>query len=229
MPASSLRLVQMSNQPLPLSHYQCRVRVKAGDKWLLPGMTGSGKTTMGKRLLACLVRLYPTSRVYILDSKYLGDFDEYPGRIQSDQAPRKPGSNERYQVWQPVLEVPDEIEKWLYQIRHDPPAILFVDELLSLCYKKTLTSPEYSRIQKLGRALPVGCITCTQELVQIPRNALGQATHIARFRLKLPYERRLMNSVMGDDLSEPADEHGFYYGSAIRPGTTYFSSVQRFL
>jgi hypothetical protein len=229
MPPSSSQLARMTTQPLPLSAYQLRVRVRAGDKWLVPGMTGSGKTTFGKRLLAQLVRLYPTSRVYILDSKFLGDFDDYPGRMMSDTAPRKPASDERYQVWQPVLEIPDEIERWLWQIRKDAPAILFVDELLTLCYKRTLTSPEYARLQKLGRALPVGCITCTQELVQIPRQAIGQATHIARFRLKQPYERRVMNSIMGDELEEPPDEHGFYYGSAIKPGATYFSSVQRFL
>lgn len=183
-------------------------------------------------LAGSLSRLYPNARFYILDSKFAGDFDQYAGRIMSDLAPGKPGSNQRIQVWQPVILRPEEAEKWLWQVLHDPPAILFVDELVHLCYGKKDFSENYSRIQKLGRMLPIGCITCTQELVDIPRNALGQATHIARFRLNLPYEQILMKKVMHakKDIEEPLDEHGFFYACTTRRAEPqYFSSAQHFL
>src|SRR6266852_5534378 len=198
---------QATTTALPLSTYQYRIRVKAGDNWLLPGRKGSGKTFFGKRLLSSLAELYPTSKIYILDIK-LRDFNDFPGIIQSDHAPSK--SSDRVQVWQPVIEYPDEIEKWLYNVLHDPPAILFIDELLALCYGRKTTSEQYRRIQKLGRALPIATITATQELVEIPRNAIGQADHIARFRLRHPYEQRLMNTIMGSDLDEPVDKYGFF-------------------
>ncbi len=150
----------------------------------------------------------------------------------SDLAPGRPSSNQRVQVWQPVLLDPEQIERWLWTVMHDPPAILFVDELVHLCYGKRDFSENYARIQKLGRMLPIGCITCTQELVGIPRNALGQATHIARFRLNLPYERQLMKSIMhaSGDLEEPPDYHGFYYGCVLsREEPRYFRDAQSFL
>lgn len=150
----------------------------------------------------------------------------------SDLAPGRPPANQRVQVWQPVIVDPEQVERWLWQVLHDPPAILFVDELVHLCYGRKSFSENYSRIQKLGRMLPIGCITCTQELVDIPRNALGQATHIARFRLNLPYEQRLMKSIMHakEEMPEPADHHGFYYGSVTsREEPQYYPDAQHFL
>lgn len=176
--------------------------------------------------------MYPQARFYIFDSKFAGDFDGYPGRVMSDLAPGRPPANQRVQVWQPVLIDPEQVERWLWQVLHDPPAILFVDELVHLCYGRKSFSENYSRIQKLGRMLPIGCITCTQELVDIPRNALGQATHIARFRLNLPYEQRLMKSIMHakEEMPEPADHHGFYYGSVTsREEPQYYPDAQHFL
>lgn len=196
-------------------------------------MKGSGKTFFSKELLSNLMKLFTTSRVYILDIK-LRDFNTEPflsASIMQDNAPPPLTGNNMIQVWQPVVEKPEEIEKWLWNVLHDPPALLYVDELSALCYSKTQTSEQYRRIQKLGRALPVGTITCTQELVDIPRNAIGQADHVARFRLKHPYERSLMANIMGldRDTPEPEDKFGFWYGKGDNTAPVYFPDVQTFL
>ena len=210
----------------PLSASRSRIRVKAGDNWLLTGRKGSGKTTFGKRLLASLASLYPTSRIYVLDVKRR-DFEDWPGIIQTDyQAPGAPDG--RIQVWQPLVEDPEQIEKWLFNARHDAPAIIDIDELLSLCYGSRETSDQFKIIQKLGRDLPIGTMAGTQELVQIPRNAIGQADHFVRFRLKHPYERRFMNTVMGE-MDEPSDKYGFYYAHADDEGEPrYFTDYSKF-
>jgi hypothetical protein len=159
----------------------------------------------------------------------VGDFDGYPGVIQSEVCPPKPQRNKRIQVWQPVLDDPEEIEEWLFMVRHDPPALLFIDELLSLVYKRRTYSTEYSRIMKLGRALPIGAITLTQELVDIPRNALGQANHVVRYRLSVPYEQQLMNKALKGVYQEPAHEYGFYYGRVdSKNPAEYYSNASRF-
>src|SRR5882672_9363467 len=101
-----------------------KIRVKMGDRWILMGTSGSGKTTALKYLDSMYTKLFPDARHYILDSKHDGDFDSFPGVVVSDRAPNRPNGNARYQVWQPIKILPDEIEKWLWNIRHDPPAVL---------------------------------------------------------------------------------------------------------
>lgn len=212
-----------------ISPMNSKIRVKPGDNWLIPGRKGSGKTTFGKLLTNQLLHLFPTSRLYVLDIK-LRDFNNYPGIYQSDGLPPKLSGNQRVQVWQPVVVNPDTVEQWLYRIRHDPPAILQIDELLALCYGPRFASPEFTRITKLGRALPISTIAQTQELVDIPRGALSQPDHIARFRLKHPYEIRLLNGMMGAELHEPDDPFGFYYSHAEKDGSPiYYDSAQTFL
>lgn len=226
---SKLELAQSTMIASRISPSNSRIRVKPGDNWLIPGRKGSGKTTFGKLLTNQLLQLFPSSRLYVLDIK-LRDFNKYPGIYQGDGLPPKLTGNERVQVWQPVVINPETVEAWLYRIRQDPPAILHVDELLALCYGKRDTSDEFTRITKLGRALPIATIAQTQELVDIPRGALSQPDHIARFRLKHPYEIRLLNGMMGQELEEPADPWGFYYSYAEKDGIPeYYDSAQTFL
>lgn len=171
----------------------------------------------------------PNTHYYILDSKIEGSFDNFPGIVQTDGG-LPPAIDQKLgiQVWQPILEVEDEIEEWLFRVRKDPPAILLIDELVTLVYSKTRMSMEYSRLQKLGRTLPVSVISCTQELTQIPRNAIGQATHIARFRLQMPYEQQLMNMLLQEKVNEPVDKYGFFYGPNDG-NPLYFPTVDDFL
>lgn len=214
-----------------------KIAVRPGDNWLLVGRKGSGKTTAGKELVQRLARLWPTSRIYVLDIK-LRDFNTWPNRIQTDELPPFPGRNQRIQVWQPTILIPEVVEEWLFRIRKDPPAILQVDELLALCYGKRDTSDEFTRITKLGRALPVGTISHTQDLVDIPRGVLSQPDHILRFRLKHPYETRLSSTLMSGNTDilqskgalQPPDKYGFYYSYAEYDGNPlYYSSIHQFL
>ena len=164
--------------------------------------------------------------MYVLDVKRR-DFEEFPGIVQTDYETPPPASGQ-FQVWQPMIEDPESIERWLFQIRKDPPAILDIDELLALCYGARDTSKEFKNIQKLGRDLPIATIAGTQELVEIPRNAVGQADHYVRFRLKHPYERRFLNNIMGES-EEPIDKYGFYYAHADDQGEPrYFNDYKTF-
>jgi len=203
-----------------------------GDNWLIPGRKGSGKTTAGKLLSGHLMKLYPTHRLYVFDGK-MRDFNSYPGIQQVDHIPTKLSGNERVQVWQPTMIYPEEVEKWLWRVRQDAPAILHIDELLYLCYGQH-GSEELSRITKLGRALPIITIVHTQELVRIPRGVLSQPDHVIRMRLKSKYERRLMDDFLNvdeeDRLSEPNDRHGLWYGNAeVDEPPRYYTSIQQLL
>ena len=194
------------------------------------GTSGCGKTTGLKYLDACYTRLFPSMRHYVLDTKLDGDFDRFPGRVLSDVCPARPGANERYQVWQVVRIIPEEIERWLWNVRHDPPAVLEVDELYSLVYRRNVYRDEYNILQKVGRSLPVGSITLTQELSKIPPNAYKQANHRLGFYIDGRYDRLIRNDMLKYKVEDPADTFGFYYQHISGRGAPpYFATVQKFL
>jgi hypothetical protein len=194
------------------------------------GTSGSGKTTALKLLDRKMIRLFPTSRHYIFDSKHDGDFDEYAGRVPGDVCPPKPGANDRYQVWQPVKLIPAEIEKWLWQIRHDAPAIVEIDELYSLVYKRGEYSEEYNILQKTGRSLPVMSISLTQELSKIPPNAYKQSIHRLGFYLEGRYDQLIRSDMLKHRVENPSDLFGFYYQHQNGRGEPdYFPDIQHFL
>lgn len=199
---------------------------------MLIGATGSGKTVALKYLDNAYTRLFPTMRHYVLDSKMDGDFDDWPGVVQSDLCPPRPGRNQRYQVWQPVSLIPEQIERWLYGILKDPPAVVEIDELVHLVYKPGLYSEMYNRILKTGRSLPVGSITLTQELGKIPGNAYKQSKHRLGFYIDkaAEYDRRVRNNLLKAKVDDPPDPYGLYYQHRSGRGDPrYYSSIQEFL
>src|SRR5271169_1329170 len=136
-----------------------RIRIKQGERWLLMGTSGSGKTTAGKVIDRQLLRLYPETKHYILDTQHMGDFDGMPGLIGGNKAPDVIKKNQTYQIWQPLLRHPDEVEKWLEQIFNRPPAIVMVDELYVLKYKGAQNySDMYSILQRAGRGRDITTI-----------------------------------------------------------------------
>ncbi len=198
------------------------------------GARGSGKTTGLQYLDAAYTKLFDQMRHYVFDSKFMGDFDEWPGRIGGDRAPPQlsSSSNERYQVWQPIKLIPEEIEKWLWQIRHDPPCVVEIDELVHLCFGRTTYSDEFNIIQKTGRAGPIGSIVLTQEMSHVPPNAYKQSDHRLGFYIDqaAEYDRRIRNSLLKAKLGDPTDLHGFWYQHASGRGDPqYFASIQKFL
>jgi hypothetical protein len=231
MPLSSVT-PRKARLPVQLSAYQSKIQVKTGDRFLLAGTSGSGKTTAAKMLDKQLGIGLPTSRHYIFDSKFDGDFDDYPGRVESNMCPSRPVGNQRYQVWQPYNLIPEEIEKWLAQILRDAPAIVLIDELVHLRYKGGHYSPMYEQMQKVGRSKKIITLTCTQELSKIPANAYKQATHRLLFYIDKAamYDRQIMHLLLKEKVPDHPDEFGMYYQSEKGRGEPlYFSSIQKFL
>src|SRR5579859_246572 len=235
MSMSTLPQVRAQSTPsiLPLS----KVQVRPGDKWILIGTSGCGKTTALKFLDGAYKHLFPHMRHYVLDSKFDGDFDSWPGRVSGDSCPKRPATNERYQVWQPINLVPEEIEKWLWGIRKDAQArhqsaVVEIDELVHLVYKSGSYSQEYNTILKTGRSLNVGVMTLTQELSKIPANAYKQSNHRLGFYVDAAaeYDRRIRNSLLKAKLGDPADLYGFWYQHINGRGEPeYFPRIQKFL
>jgi hypothetical protein len=209
---------------LPSESVQGGIQVALSDRWVGLGTTGTGKTTWARELLQRLQSAYPAVRTYILDSKLAGDFDRFTGEFVGGQIPprplAKPGTT---QIWQPPVDDVEQYGVWLENIlKARQPAIVLIDELSSLGGRTGLSYPTgYFKLLKQGRGLDISAITLTQEAAYIPRQTLGQTTHLVRFRLQNEEDRRKADKVLGRSRSEygkePVGKFGFFYRRLDRP------------
>lgn len=197
------------------------LRVSLSDRWAILGTTGSGKTTFAKRLVRELRALYPGLPVYALDSKGAGDFDGWPGRVESNDAPGADRLVDGVQVWAPPYTDRAEADRWLQAIyERRRPAVVYIDELSSIGGKSGRDYPRgYQVLLKQGRGLRISVITLSQEVAGMPRQVLGQTTHLVSFRLLNEFDRREADSLFGRshprgtarEAREPRALHGFHY------------------
>lgn len=218
-----------------LTHLGQRIITSLEDRWAIVGMTGSGKTTMAKKLLEHLRDAYPAARVYILDSKQAGDFDDVDGyRIKDEVAPDVLHTPGAVQIWQPPDDDLDQYDAWFKKILlHRQPAIIKVDESASIIAKNGDAPEYYRKLNKLGRAFGVCLISLTQEAAYIPRTLLGQATHVVRFRLLDGYDVKKIDKLVGrskeDHGLDLPDPYGFIHRRVDKalPGH-YYKNHQEF-
>lgn len=192
------------------------LQISLGDRWAIVGMTRSGKTTFGRRLLQFLRNSYPAARVYVLDTKQIGDFDDLPGRIKGPIVPDTLLTPGGVQVWQPPENDIKAYDQWLKKILGArKPAIVFIDELLSLGGRTGNSYPQgYNQLQTQGAGLDIGVISLSQEAAYIPRTLLGQTTHLVRFALLDEHDALKVDKYLRRPKSERGTQpprYSFYY------------------
>lgn len=203
-----------------------------GERWLICGQTGCGKTTFSKELMFRLMEKKKNSRLYIFNSKFGIDFEKWGHNFITDgSVPRPLKSNERIQIWSPIHVVPNSVDIWLSRILHEGDAILDIDELVHLLYKRKQISQEYEKLAKTGRSKNIDLLSNTQNLVELPPIVISQSTHLVRFRLLNPYERRLSKMLLKIEgkMIEP-EKYGFYYANMTDMNeANYYSSYELFM
>lgn len=205
------------------------VIVSEEDTWTLVGVRGSGKTTFSKQLLPRLRDLYTKSVTYILDTKNQGEFDDIPARVVEGGDAPPPLLNEEggILIWKYPLTRRNVLSKWFYMIlQRGKPAIVIVDELSNVVGATGRDVPDgYVLLLKLGRAAGIIVITGTQEAAYIPRQVLGQTTHLVRFHLQDEFDERKIARLLGfrgaQRYAEPRYPYGFFYKRLDIQGPTY--------
>lgn len=218
------------------------LRVSLSDSWFLPGMKGSGKTTLAQRGIAELRKLYPFAPIYVLDSKNAGEFESWPGRIEDDDPPDallEPGG---IQVWSPSIDDLGAYNEWLgrllktgYEIRTSDgkrrrPKVVLIDELSSICKSSGDGVLNFDRLLKQARSLWISPWILSQQATVIPKPVKSQATHLARFRLNDDTGDRVLDGLMQGN-QRPKKQHGFIYCRLDGPSRepTEYGGWQEFL
>ncbi len=205
------------------------IAISLGDRWLIAGTTGTGKTTFCKVLISRLHAIYPTVPVYILDSKQADDFRGWKTTVKQDAPP--PTIREGIQIWQPGLDDKQIYDEWFGRLLHaDGPAIVLIDEISSVS-PSNMGPPNFQRLLKQGRGLRKCVLNCTQEMAYTPRQIVTQTTHIIRFRLGNQFDQDKANKLLGREAGspEPSRKHGFFYARTDQPGVLEYPDYHDFL
>jgi hypothetical protein len=166
---------------------------------------------------------YPAVRTYILDTKGGDDFRGFRGILETDDVPAPIMAPGGQQVWRPAgLDVASrtdrgKFDEWFGNIlQQRKPALVLVNEIASIGGSTGRSYPaNFSRLLKLGRSLEICMVVETQEAAGIPRQVLGQMTHLVRFNLRNDYDRRITGAFLfekrEDWSNNPPKPYGFYY------------------
>lgn len=135
-------------------------------------------------------------------------------------------------VWKPPEDNVKAYDDWLERIlKARQPALIVIDEVSSLGKGSALSyAPALPKVLKQGRGLYIPCIVESQEAHLMPRQILGQASHMIRFGLKNEADNEKLDKEL---LPAPpiADPFGFHYyqstGGRI-DGPYYYRSHQDF-
>lgn len=206
-------------RPASYRHPANGIRYSLEDRWAVFGMTGSGKTVLTTELVNALSRMFPQAGVNILDSKHDSSFTHDPDLLEQDTPPAPALPGQRI-VWRPPTDVLAAYDAWCGDLLHSSwPAIVNIDELANLGGTSGGASfvRNYHLLLKQGRDGEKCLLSCTQEAAYIPRNTLGQTTHIIRMHLNSDAdEARLDRSIHHDnERHAPEHEFGFWYKRVI--------------
>jgi adenylate kinase family enzyme len=180
-----------------------------GERAVIVGMTGSGKTTLARELLR--------SRQYVVvyDSKGLLRWSEYKRvtslfELTQSKSPKllyAPVHSELIDV-----EIIDKFFLWIYQRMN---TTVYVDEVYSVTNRGEIPT-YYHAILTRGRELGISTFSSTQRPKQIPQVILSESECYYVFRLLLPQDRQRVKEILPvttDDIQQ-LKKHEFLYGNA---------------
>jgi hypothetical protein len=197
------------------------MKIKANDRILLAGKTGSGKTYFAAHLLR------PVTRLVVVDPKAtLGSWplQEPRGFDWSNFGRGKPG---RYRILPPITDDPEGWYEQLFeQLYGYGNLVLYIDEAYAVVPPGARPGKWLSAMYTRGRERGIGVWAATQRPAWIPLFLMSEADWLIVFRLNLELDRRRMATIAGDMvLRRIPDEHGFWLYHVEDEEPTYYRTI----
>jgi DNA helicase HerA-like ATPase len=187
--------MQNQNESKPL-----QIKLRANERVLIAGKTGSGKTYAARQLLSGVRRLV------VIDSKAtLTDWNLHEPQAWDwyQFGKGKPG---RFRILAPIVDNPELWYETLFErLYYIGDLTLYIDE----AYQVTSSSQPQKWLRALytrGRELGIGVWASTQRPASIPVILISEAETILTFRLNWPDDRKRLAGVVGPEVVNPVKE-----------------------
>lgn len=179
------------------------IDIRASDRLCLFGRTGSGKTTLARKLLS-----KAATRVAVLDAKHT--YRQAGFKVvaeHNDKLPREiirvPPDGPEALLWNETIN----------EIWQDGRRLIYVDET-TLITPARVVLPALGKAIRTGRELGIGVWCASQRPKEIPSVIFTEAEHFFTFQLTFQADRRKVREFTSDDYGDAIESltgHDYAY------------------
>ncbi len=199
-----------SSRPRRIAHPT--MAIAADQRLCLFGRTGSGKTTLAKRLLSSF-----RGRWLCLDPKWDFQLTTREGPVPIVEAYNPKLSQQILRV------VPDEGELARYdeaieQIWRDGESLLYIDEITLINPSRVALRPSLGKAVRTGRSRGLAVWSGSQRPKDIPSAVFTETEHFCVFQLQFKADREKVASFTGDNIASALKairRHDFVYYNVL--------------
>lgn len=188
-----------------------RFKIRADERVIFVGRTGSGKTTLADRLIRFL-----GYRTVVIDPKHRWEFPGYKLVTHYD-----PSLETIRQVFRPKDRAAADwrdLEVFLESIWNAGiPTVVYIDELTAVTEPRR-TIPILEDFVRLGRQVGMGTWYASQRPKDVPSLFLSEAEHWFVFDLRYAADREKCVGFLGDNVANRIPEkYAFWYSNPNEP------------
>jgi len=198
------------------------VDIREGERAVIIGATGSGKTVMARALLRDVPRLVVLDPKGTLGKWGLEEWNEDTQQRLYDREPVRvrvvlEGGRDSEKFWESVLQ----------EVYEATDLVAYIDEAYGI-NDSTKPGPWLNAVWTRGREFRETGIAATQRPRNIPRVFLTEAEHYFIFTLRHPEDRKYVAGFIAPELEEKVpDKHGFWYFNVNQDKPIYVPSLPK--